>query len=129
MVYQILDWAFMVFHISLIAFNLFGWIWKTTRKANLITLGLTAFSWVGLGFFYGIGYCPLTDWHWIVLEKLGSAPSTNSYIVYLFQRVLGLSISSSLADNITISAFIAALILSIITNTAEFIKRRKKLGF
>jgi hypothetical protein len=123
--YHLLDWAFMVTHLSLIAFNLFGWIWKPLRKANLLTLGLTAFSWVGLGLFYGFGYCPLTDWHWNVLEKLGRTPSTNSYIAYLFYRILGLTITNSLANNITTSAFIAALFFSLITNTFGYIKQKK----
>ncbi|HPF94086.1 MAG TPA: DUF2784 family protein, partial [Tenuifilaceae bacterium] len=67
MVYMLLDVFFVAFHTLLIAFNLFGWIWWRTRKANLITLLLTGLSWIGLGLFFGIGYCPLTDWHWQVL--------------------------------------------------------------
>ncbi|MCD4791284.1 MAG: DUF2784 domain-containing protein, partial [Bacteroidales bacterium] len=77
--YKFLDTFFVVFHTALIIFNLFGWIWKPTRRLNLITLLLTGASWFILGIFYGIGYCPLTDWHWQVLHKLGIYDVPNSY--------------------------------------------------
>lgn len=83
------DWFFVVFHSTLILFNLFGWIWKKMRKAHLITISLTLLSWGFLGIWYGWGYCPLTDWHWQVLEKLGKTNLPNSYISYLLDRVLG----------------------------------------
>ena len=83
------DWFFVVFHSSLILFNLFGWIWRKTRKAHFITISLTLLSWGFLGIWYGWGYCPLTDWHWQVLEKLGKTDLPNSYISYLLDRVLG----------------------------------------
>jgi len=54
-----------------ILFNLFGWIFRPLRKANLIVLALTGASWFILGIFYGIGYCPLTDWHFKLLYKHG----------------------------------------------------------
>ena len=66
--YKFLDIFFIVFHTSLIFFNLFGWIWKYTRRANLVALLLTGGSWFILGLYYGIGYCPFTEWHWEVLH-------------------------------------------------------------
>jgi hypothetical protein len=116
MLYQALDWFFMAFHSLLIIFNLFGWIWKPIRRANLITLLLTGFSWVGLGMIYGIGYCPLTDWHWEVLIKLGRTPQTPSYVGYLFERIIGVPVSNSFADNLTLIAFLTALGISAILN-------------
>jgi len=72
MFYRILDIFFVVFHTSVILFNLFGWIWRKTRKYNLILLVITGASWLILGLIVGtLGYCPLTDWHFDVLEKLG----------------------------------------------------------
>ncbi|MCK5838377.1 MAG: DUF2784 family protein, partial [Bacteroidales bacterium] len=69
--FKLADTFFIIFHTALTLFNLFGWIWQKTRKLNLIILLLTGFSWFGLGIFYGIGYCPLTDWHYRVLRKMG----------------------------------------------------------
>ena len=87
--YHFLDFFFLIFHAIVTLFNLLGWIWKKTRKANIILLLLTAFAWFGLGVFYGIGYCPLTDWHWKVLEKLGENNLPYSYIKYLIDRITG----------------------------------------
>ncbi|MDH4059101.1 MAG: DUF2784 domain-containing protein [Cyclobacteriaceae bacterium] len=78
--YKLLDGLFMVLHPAIILFNLFGWIPRKTRKANLILLLLTGASWFVLGIWKGIGYCPLTDWHFKVLRKLGQTDLPYSYI-------------------------------------------------
>jgi hypothetical protein len=122
--YQALDWFFIVFHSLLIIFNLFGWIWRPLRKANLITLLLTGFSWIGLGVFYGMGYCPLTDWHWEVLNILGQSPNTNSYVAYIFQRVLGISVTNSFADKLTLIAYLVTLALSVTLNLRDWFRSR-----
>lgn len=36
--YAFLDKFFFVFHSALIVFNLFGWIWRKTRAANLVVV-------------------------------------------------------------------------------------------
>lgn len=111
-----LDILFLVFHSILILFNLFGWIWKKTRRLNLLTLLITGFSWVGLGLFYGLGYCFLTDLHWRVLEKLGESNISDSYIQYLFNRILGIQISAYFTDYLTVILFFIALIMSVYFN-------------
>ena len=116
------DIFFIVFHSSLIVFNLFGWIWKKTRKANLITLSLTGASWFILGIFYGIGYCPLTDWHWRVLVRLGKADIPYSYIKYLIDRLFGTDINVQLVDYSTAILFFLALGFSVYFN----LKGKKK---
>ena len=122
--YAILDILFVVFHTALIIFNLFGWIWKKTRKANLITLLLTGASWFILGIFYGIGYCPMTDWHWAVLEKLGNRGLPNSYITYLIHRLTGLTSNEQWVDAITVGLFFLALSISLYMNL--FRKRNRR---
>ncbi len=114
--YHTLDYFFLVFHSSLVLFNLFGWIWKKTRLANLITLLLTGSSWSLLGIFYGWGYCPLTDWHFRVLEHLGKTGLPDSYVKYLLQRISHLYLSSTLADRITLICFLVALGISLVVN-------------
>lgn len=111
-----LDILFLVFHSILILFNLFGWIWKKTRRLNLLTLLITGFSWIGLGLFYGLGYCFLTDLHWRVLEKLGESNISDSYIQYLFNRILGIQISAYFTDYLTVILFFIALIMSVYFN-------------
>jgi hypothetical protein len=121
--YQFLDVFFLVLHSALILFNLFGWIWKKTRKLNLITLSLTGLSWIGLGIFFGWGYCFLTDWHWRVLQKLGISDLPDSYVQYLLGRILGIRISAIEADYLTGIFFLLALMLSVYLN----LKNRTKL--
>lgn len=114
--YQVIDIFFLVFHTFLILFNLFGWIWKKTRKANLFLLVLTGASWAGLGLFYGIGYCPLTDWHFSVLERLGVYNLPNSYIKYLADRITGMSFNQDIVDSLTLYLYLAALVISLAMN-------------
>ncbi|SMO58930.1 Protein of Unknown function [Solitalea koreensis] len=106
----------MILHPCIIIFNLFGWIWKKTRKANLVLLLLTASSWFVLGIFKGIGYCPLTDWHWQVLRKLGQYNLPNSYIKYLLLRLTGIDLNDRLIDIVTVTSFFVALGFSVYFN-------------
>lgn len=127
MFYHVLDIFFMVFHSALILFNVLGWIWKRTRQMNLITLLLTGSSWLIIGWIVGIpGYCPLTDWHFSVLEKLGRTGLPNSYIKYLADRITGLNFNPALVDNATLFVFLAVLVLSIALNMKYYIVKRKQ---
>jgi len=127
MFYQILDIFFVVFHTALILFNLSGWIWKRTRVLNMITLVLTGSSWLFLGLITGtMGYCPLTDWHFDVLEKTGKTGLPNSYIKYLTDRLSGLDVNPSLVDSITLYAFLAVLLISLVFNIRDFLKMRTR---
>lgn len=116
LIYRLLDNFFFVFHSGIILFNLFGWIWKRTRKANLILLSLTAFSWFVLGLWYGIGYCPCTDWHWAVRRELGYYDMPGSYVKFLIDSLTGLDLSAGLVDTVTAVAFFSALSISVYLN-------------
>ncbi len=120
--YQFLHYFFLLFHLALIIFNLTGWIWKRTRRAHMFVICLTLASWTVLGFFYGFGYCPLTDWHWAVLEKLGKADLPNSYLKYLLDLLTGLDWNAQLVDGLAVGGLTFALIASIWVN---FIKKEK----
>ena len=116
MIYSILDVFFVILHTSIIIFNVFGWIWRKTRKANLILLLLTGGSWFILGIFYGIGYCPFTDWHFNVLEKLGKTGLPTSYTEYLAERLTGIDFRGELVDTVTLVVFLVALGISVFLN-------------
>ncbi len=124
-VYNILDWFFTGFHTLLIVFNLVGWIWKPSRKLNLATILLTAGSWLILGIFYGIGYCPFTDWHWNVLRELGETGLPHSYPQYLINRVTGITLPSLTVDIITASSLGVAFIISLYLNIRDYLKKKK----
>ena len=119
---KIADTFFFLFHIGLILFNLFGWMIKSLRRWNLITLGLTAFSWFVLGAFYGFGYCFLTDWHWQIRDELGYETPFNSYIHFLIVTLFSIEVSEQLVDILTGTLFFAAIILSIVTNLRDYKK-------
>lgn len=127
MIWHILDIFFVCFHSFLIIFNLFGWIWKRTRILNLVVLSLTGASWLFLGLMVGtLGYCPLTDWHFRILEKLGEFNLPDSYIKYLADRLTGLDINASLVDKVTLFVFLAALAFSLYFNVKDHMAIRKK---
>ncbi len=112
LIYKILDIFFLVFHTTLILFNLFGWIYRKTKLFNLITIILTFLSWIVLGIFYGFGYCPFTDWHFEILRKLGETGLPNSYIAYLIERLTGFTPNPDIVDISTIAGLVFALIIS-----------------
>ncbi len=121
--YAFLNIFFIIFHTFLILFNLFGWIWKPVRKANLITLSLTGASWFLLGIFYGMGYCPLTDWHYEVLYKIGKTDLPLSYIQYLIETFFKLEVSQSVTDKFTLILYLIALACSVYFNYHINIRR------
>lgn len=113
--YAFLDTFFFIFHSFIIIFILFGWMWKKTRKANLIVLLLTAFSWFILGIWYGLGFCPCTEWHYQVRLKLGlHMPS--SYVKLLLDSITGLDFNAKVIDILTLAFYLLALTASMITN-------------
>lgn len=120
--FRVADFFFLVFHMVLVILNLFGWIWKPTRKACLIVQALTAASWFGLGLIYGIGFCPFTEWHWRVLERLGERPQETSYLQYLVRRVFDWHVPAALVNEVTVVLFFIAVIASVIVNIRD---RRK----
>ena len=114
--YHAADIFFVVFHTGLTLFNALGWILRKTRRLNLATLGLTGASWFILGLFYGIGFCPLTQWHFEILEKLGDTNLPSSYIQYLVHRISGVMFETELVDKVNGVVFFAALVLSVVLN-------------
>lgn len=114
--YTILDWFFTVLHLTIIGFNLLGWIWKKTRKLHFVLVLLTAASWVILGIWFGLGYCPITDWQWEIKERLGETNLPNSFIKYFADKIANSNISADLIDIATASCFGVAVFLSVYLN-------------
>ncbi len=126
MFYHLADIFFVLFHSSIIVFNLFGWIWKKTRAANLVLLLLTGGSWLFLGLIVGtLGYCPFTDWHFSVLGKLGKTDLPSSYIKYLADRITGLNFDSSMVDDVTLYLFLTAFAVSVFLNIRDYITKKR----
>lgn len=119
---KLLDILLMLTHFVLIGFNLFGWIWKRTRKWHLITVAATAFSWFVLGIWFGWGYCPITDWEWTVKEKSGETNLPNSFIKYYADKITGGDIDTSLVNDATLTIFLLIIVITVYLN---FFNKRK----
>ena len=113
---KFLDILLTLAHFVLIGFNLFGWIWAKTRKAHLMTVAATTFSWFVLGIWFGWGYCPITDWQWKVKEKLGETNLPNSFIKYYADKISGKDIDPGVVDTTTLVVFLAVIILAVFLN-------------
>jgi hypothetical protein len=123
--YAFLDKFFFVFHSTLILFNLLGWIWKKTRLANLIVILLTFLSWFILGIWYGFGYCPSTEWHWLVRRKLGYYDLPSTYTKFLIDSLTGWDVNPELVKILTILLLAMALFASVWTNVRGWRKSKK----
>ena len=122
---EALNVAFFVFHTSWIAFACVGWIRRRTRPWHLAAVIVTAASWFGLGIRYGWGYCPCTDWHWQVRERLGYRDPP-SYMQLLIAEVTGLDLPPAWIDAGTVSGLAIVAALSVTLNVRD--RRRSRLA-
>ncbi len=107
---QFLNILCFALHNVLIVFNLVGWIWPRTRRLHLVTLGVTLFSWIGMGARYGWGYCLCADWHFQIRRQLGLHGGESSYTELLFNQIPGVTVSRTFADIVTVGCLLMILI-------------------
>ena len=120
------DLLYTGLHLVIIGFNLLGWIWPATRKLHFLCVLLTAASWLLLGLWYGIGYCPITDWQWQVKEKLGEQDLPASFIKYYADKLSGRDVPATLVDLVTAGSFALAAGLSVYVNFFRRAGRKSK---
>lgn len=113
---RFLDILLTMVHLALVFFNLFGWIPLATRKAHLVTIALTAASWLVLGIWFGTGYCPLTDWQWNVKEALGERNLPPNFIEYYAEKLTGHDYDTSFVGLLITIFFAGAAGLSLYVN-------------
>jgi Protein of Unknown function (DUF2784) len=124
---ELADAGFFVLHTALMLFNMFGWIWRRTRVAHLITLALTTFSWFGLGWWYGnIGFCICTQWHFEVREALGYKDTESSYLQLLAKHWFGREMSLEAAYVSAEVTYILVVLATATVWTLDLVRRRKK---
>lgn len=112
----LLDGLFSILHLLIIGFNLFGWLFKATRRIHFWFAMLTLACWTILGIWFGLGYCPITDWQWQIKEKMGEQNLPASFIKYFADKVTGTSINAELIDYLTLGLFLIAIAISIKLN-------------
>ena len=115
-----LDFFFVIFHSSLIFFVLIGWVWKSIRAAHLAVVTLIMGSWFGLGFFYGFGYCPCTDWHWQAKRNLGESDLPGSYLKYYADHLTGWDWNPAAVDTTVLVVGLAAWVVSLGLNWRDW---------
>ena len=115
---EALNVFFFAFHTAWMLFNCVGWIWRRTRPWHLATIALTGASWFVLGIWYGWGYCPCTDWHWQVRERLGYRDPP-SYTEMLFEQLTGIAVTTTLANTVTVTVFVVVSVLSVVLNVRD----------
>ena len=103
-------------HLILILFNLLGWIRRRWLRVHLWVAGLTLLSWFGLGLFYGMGYCFLTDWHWDIKRKLGEKDLPASFVEYFLEEITNRDWNTEVVDYLTVVPFVVAIIISVYLN-------------
>ncbi len=121
----LLDVLLSILHLLIIGFNLFGWIFKATRRIHFWFTMLTLSCWTLLGIWFGLGYCPITDWQWQVKEKLGEKNLPDSFIKYFVDKVTGANSNAELIDILTLGFFLIAIAISIKLN---FFHKKKHDG-
>lgn len=123
-----LDVIFHVFHIVVIIFNTFFWMSFRTLRIAQVTQVLTLISWVGFGFWYGFGYCFLTDWHWQVKERLGEKDLPSSYIKYVLDGLSNSNWNPDTVDKITVSMLVVSLIGCLVQTYRKNLRRRRGIS-
>ena len=122
---RLLDLGFILFHSGLVLFNLTGWALARTRHLHLVVISLTVGSWIGLGYFFGFGYCPSTDWHWDVKRALGEKELPISWMKYYADYITGRSWDAGLIDTIVGIVGVGALLLSVSLSIRDYLGRRR----
>ena len=116
---QFLNIFWFVFHTAFLLFNLFGWIWKPTRRWHLYSVALTYASWFILGIWYGWGYCACTDWHWSVRREMGIADHSDSYTHFLIHKLTGINLPGVVVDYMTLGGLLLATVASVWLNVRD----------
>jgi uncharacterized protein DUF2784 len=124
----LLDWLLSLFHTLVVLGNLLLWIPRRTLRLHLGLVLATTASWLGLGAFYGVGYCFLTDWHWRIKRALGQHDMPGSFIEYALERVAHSDLDSDLVRQVTIWAFAGAATISLLRNYLALREQRSARG-
>jgi len=112
----LLDAAFHPIHAAIILLSTLGWVFPPTRRIGLAIQALVLFSWFGLGWFRGFGYCLATDWHARIQRRRGKQGFPHGYIAFLSERLAGIHAEAAATNRITMAVFFVALVCSLAVN-------------
>jgi len=69
-----------------------------------------------LGIWFGMGYCPITDWQWKVKAQMGEYNLPSNFIEYFAEKITGYDFSPPLVNVIIAVCFALAALLSVYVN-------------
>ncbi|RZL51002.1 MAG: DUF2784 family protein [Pedobacter sp.] len=121
---MVLDFLLTILHLFIIGFNLLGFIWKPLRKIHFWFAMATLSCWTILGIWFGLGYCPITDWQWNVKTQMGEQNLPASFIKYFADKLTNSNINSDLIDALTLLFFLLAIVCSVKVN---FFNKKAKI--
>ena len=116
MLYFFLNALFHFFHVMLITFVMFGWLFPPLLEAHLTLIFLTLGSWFILGHWLGAGYCPITDWHWKIKDALGEGRPKGTYILLVLEKITGRKLNSDVVDKVVLVGTVVITGLSLAVN-------------
>lgn len=123
---RILATLLNIFHISLVSFILFGWIFPGIRKTHLAIVALTGISWMIFSSVNVYGDCIITEWHWQILSRLGKTDLPETYTQYLFERITGILVMKGTALTITRMVWLFIFILSLALVTRPMLRESRQ---
>jgi hypothetical protein len=121
--YPLLNGFFHLFHVVLITFVIVGWMFPATRTAHLILVLLTLGSWFVLGIWMGMGYCPITEWHWKIKDALGEGRPGMSYVQFVLQKLLRRSLNAMAIDRAVTMLTVLLALASVAVNITPLLSR------
>lgn len=95
-----------------------------TRRWHLVSVGVTIFSWLGMGIWYGLGYCVLTDWHWQIKRAIGETDLPHSFLIYLFNDIMGLGLETGFVNSGAGISLAVVIFLSVALNFRDYRQHR-----
>lgn len=117
--WKVADIGLNVLHTFVLFFVCFGWTSKKIRKYHLIVLGLVLLSWIGLGYWYGFGYCVLTDVHWKIKNTLGETDLPSSFIAYFSDKVFHVKLSDDVVGWLAYGLLGLSVLMSVFLNIRD----------
>ncbi len=107
---------FHLVHIVIILFVMIGWIFSTLLPLHLALTLLTLGSWFILGRWFGIGYCPISDWHWKIKAILGEGRPNGTYIHLVLQNITKRELNSAIVDKVVLIGTMVIMGISLVLN-------------
>ncbi|MEW6662072.1 MAG: DUF2784 family protein [Bacillota bacterium] len=129
LLWRVADIFLFTLHLSVVLINMFGMFFRRTRKIQIATVCLTMLNWFGLGYYYGFGYCILTDLEWQVKAKYieGFQPP-GSWVKYYLDLLFNRNFSDTAVEILCYAVLGVILLGMAISYLPELLKRKLVSG-